>query len=62
VVGVNGFCLSLNCCDKFHQPASDGRVFASEGVDKIAEGLAPLHHPLFESGDLLVFGRELCVA
>jgi hypothetical protein len=37
-------------------------MIASEGVNQITEGLAPLHHPLFKSGDLLMFSRELGIA
>ena len=62
VVCVDGFRLSLNCCNQFHQPISDCRVFVSEGVNKITEGLAALHHPLFKSGDLLMFSHELGIA
>jgi hypothetical protein len=62
VVCVDGFRLSLNCGDQFYQPVSDCRMFASEGVNQITEGLAPLHHPLFKSGDLLMFSRELGIA
>jgi hypothetical protein len=62
MVCVNGFRLSLNCGDEFHQPISDCGVFAREGVDQIAKGLAPLHHPLLKPGDFLVFSCELGMA
>ncbi len=59
VVGIYRFCLASDSGNQFHQAISHRRMFTSKRVNKVTQGLATCHDPLFKAGDFLVFCREL---
>ena len=62
VVVVDGLCYFLNFGNDVYHNLANFLLVPCKGVDMIAQLLTPGCHPVFKSGDFLVFGCKLCIS